>query len=426
MLTDQSTVDVIKKSRKLITILFSDIEESTRHWERRGDVEARILISRHNQLLFPVVRKYNGRIIKTLGDSIMAAFDNAEDAVKAAIAIHQVLITERKKDKFFSLRARIGIHTGKGLVEKDDIFGDVVNVAAKVEAEADGNQILLTTSTKARLPGDTYSLSESGDLHPRGKRKAIQLLECDWQHHPSLIKGIKPDALMPLFKSQKLEILSYVIVSLLALFYMYHKYFRYILADNNLSLAGSMNINYLPSDYPAFITLIGLCISGMLIYLLKIDFISRSMLKIISGLFGFGMVFFIFHGINSNIDFPFNKRWYENIYQSEQLFVKVLVDKTQLRDQPSSSSKAYGSLPKGELFIYQNSTKNNGVRWDKVKISNNKSAWIARKTPPAFGVAEQQLTQTQKFSFHYYDLYSFLLAILGAIWRVISFNIRPG
>ena len=425
MLTNKNTVDVIKKSRKLITILFSDIEESTRHWERRGDVEARILISRHNQLLFPVVRKYNGRIIKTLGDSIMAAFNDAEDAVKAAIAIHQVLIAERKKDKFFSLRARIGIHTGKGLVEEDDIFGDVVNVAAKVEAKANGNQILLTTSTKARLPSNTYSLNESGDVHPRGKRKPIQLLECDWQQHPSLIKGIKPDELMPLFKRQKLKILSYVIVSLFALLYMYHKYLRYILADNNLSIASFMKINYLPSDYPSFIALIGLCISGMLIYLLKIDFISRTMLKIISGLFGFGLVFFIFHGINNSVDFPFNKRWYENIYQSEQLFVEVLVDKTQLRDQPENASRAYESLAKGELFIYQSSKNSDGVRWDKVKTSTDTSAWIARKIPPSFGVAEQQLTQTQRFSFHYYDLYSFLLATLGFIWRFISFNIRP-
>jgi class 3 adenylate cyclase len=425
MLTDQSTVDVIKKSRKLITILFSDIEESTRHWERRGDIEARILISRHNQLLFPAIRKYNGKIIKTLGDSIMASFDDADNAVKAGIAIHQILITERKKDKYFSLRARIGIHTGKGLVEEDDIFGDVVNVAAKAEAEAEGNQILLTTGTKARLKSDQFTLTEAGELHPRGKRKPTQLLECDWQHHESLIKGIKPDALMPLVKRQKLEILSYVMVSLLALFYMYHKYFRYILADNNLSLAGIMNINYLPSDYPPFIALIGFCALMMLIYLLKIDFISRSMLKIISGLFGFGLIFFVFHGINNSVDFPFNKRWYENIYQSDRLFVEVITDKAQLKDQPNHSSKSYGLLPKGELFIYQQSKQHNGVRWDKVKISNEKYAWIARKILPAFGVAEQQITKTQRFSLHHYDLYGLILAVFGFIWGFLSFNIRP-
>lgn len=425
MLTDQSTVDVIKKSRKLITILFSDIEESTRHWERRGDIEARILISRHNQLLFPVIRRYRGKIIKTLGDSIMAAFNEADDAVKASIAIHQILITERKRDKYFSLRARIGIHTGKGLVEEDDIFGDVVNVAAKVEAEADGNQILFTTATNARLPGDKYTITKTIELRPRGKRKAIQLMECDWQHHPSLIKGIKPDALMPLFKRQKLEILSYVTIGLLALLYMYHKYFRYILADNNLSLAGFMNINYLPSDYPVFLGIIGICIATMFAYLLKIDFISRSILKMVSGLFGFGLVFFAFHSINNIVDFPFNKRWYENIYQSEQMFVEVLKNKTQLKDRPGHASNTFELLPKGELFIYQDSRKKDNVRWDKVKLSKNTSGWVARRILPAFGVTQQQMTQTQRFYFHYYDLYSVILAIAGFIWGFASFNIRP-
>ena len=132
MLTDKSTIEVIKKSRRRVSILFSDIEHSTRHWGRRGDVDARMLLDRHNRLLFPIVRRFKGKIIKTLGDSIMASFNKPENAVKAAIAIQQCLAKERNDDQYFSLRSRIGIHTGKCLIEYDDIFGDVVNVAAKV------------------------------------------------------------------------------------------------------------------------------------------------------------------------------------------------------------------------------------------------------------------------------------------------------
>ena len=62
MLTDKSTIESIKKSCTPVTILFSDIEDSTRHWEHSGDVEARFLINRHNQLLFPVIRKLNDNI----------------------------------------------------------------------------------------------------------------------------------------------------------------------------------------------------------------------------------------------------------------------------------------------------------------------------------------------------------------------------
>jgi adenylate cyclase len=425
MLTDKSTIEAIKKSRKLVSILFSDIEDSTRHWDRRGDVEARILINRHNQLLFPIVRKYKGKIIKTLGDSIMASFNEPENAVKAAIAIQQVLTSERKKDKYFSLRARIGIHTGKGIVEEDDIFGDVVNIAAKVEAEAVGNQILITTGTNARLPNDTYTITETEPLKLRSKRKPIQLLECNWQEHPSLVAGVKPDALMPLLKRQKFEILSYISIGLVALFFIYHKYLRYILADNNLSMARMVKLEYMPSDYIIFIGIMLFSASGLFVYIMRNDFISRSALKIICGLFGFGIIFLLFHSINSNTEFPFNKRWYESIYKSDRLFVEILINKTQLRTEPGTSSKTFDSLPEGELFIYQDSINKDNIRWDKVKISNNKFAWIAKKIPAAFGVAEEKLTRTQKFSFHYYDLYGLILGFLGFLWGFMNFSIRP-
>ena len=133
MLTDKSTIEAIKRSRKQVTILFSDIEHSTRHWERRGDIDARMLLDRHNRLLFPVIRKFRGKIIKTLGDAIMASFNKPENAVKAGIAIQQQLAAERARDKYFSLHTRIGIHTGKGIIEYDDVFGDVVNVAARLK-----------------------------------------------------------------------------------------------------------------------------------------------------------------------------------------------------------------------------------------------------------------------------------------------------
>ena len=92
MFTDNSTIDEIEKSRKLVTILFSDIEESTRHWERRGDIDARLVIERHNRLLFPVIRKFRGRIIKTLGDAIMASFTEPQQAIQAAHHIRAELM----------------------------------------------------------------------------------------------------------------------------------------------------------------------------------------------------------------------------------------------------------------------------------------------------------------------------------------------
>ncbi|MDQ1363818.1 MAG: Adenylate cyclase, partial [Pseudomonadota bacterium] len=289
MLSDHSTIDVIKRSRRRITILFSDIEESTRHWERRGDIDARMLIDRHNRLLFPVIRKFRGRIIKTLGDAIMAAFDKTDDAVKAAIAIQQILARERERDQYFSLRTRIGIHTGTGLVEEDDIFGDVVNVAAKVQAEADGNQILLTSSAAAHLEKNHGTLTEHSCIKPKGKRKAINVVECPWRDHKSLIGNIQPDALLPLMKRQRFELLTYLAVGLCALFFIYYRYLRYWLTDRGFDLNFILDTPQLPSDTLPFLMSMALALFMFVIYLLRIHFISRAMLRALNGLFGFGL-----------------------------------------------------------------------------------------------------------------------------------------
>lgn len=426
MLTDQSTIDVIERSRKLVTILFSDIVGSTRHWERRGDIDARLLIDRHNRLLFPIIKKYRGRIIKTLGDAIMSSFSDPQQAIQAAIAMQQMLQKERQKDKYFSVRIRIGIHTGKGIVENNDIFGDIVNVAAKVQAEAESNQIVLTSGTVARLPRETFSFEEAENIKPKGKRKPIKLFKCNWEQHPDLVSSMKPNALMPLLKMQKFEIITYLVVCLYFLFFIYEKYIRYLLADMNLSLASLSDTSNIPSDYYAIgITLAALFIAAF-IYLFRIDFISRSLLKILSGLFGYSIIFLAFHGINSYAQPPFKKAWYGDIYQSSHLFVEVISNDTPLMARPSTGARQLASLPAGEIFIYQDSIRAEKRRWDRVRLNNDDSAWIARKIPPDFGVAQQQLSITHYFKFYWYDLYGFVLSIFGFIWSFTTFKIRIG
>ncbi len=425
MLTDKSTIEVIKKSRKQVTILFTDIEHSTRHWERRGDVDARMLLDRHNRLLFPIIRKFNGKIIKTLGDAIMASFNKPGNAVKAGIAIQQQLAAERIRDKYFSLRTRIGIHTGKGIVEYDDVFGDVVNVAAKVENSAEANQILVTHSTCAHTDSEDFQFEKRDELNLIGKRKGISLYSCNWQEHKNLISNIKADSIMPLLKSQKLELITYVITTLLALFFIYQYYLRYLLADSGLSFSWFQETSNIPSDYPIILLIQTLALAGFAYYMLRIDFISRTMLRILSGLFGSGLALLLFASFNHYTDVPFKKRWHEPLYQSSNLFVEVLKNQTQLNEEPGKKSRIISILPAGEIFIYKKSVIKNGLRWDQVKLNNNESGWIPRKTLPAFGVAEEQLTKTRKFSYRYYDLYGSIIGILTFIWGYMSFRIRP-
>lgn len=424
MLYDQSTIEAIKRSRKQVTILFSDIEHSTRHWGRRGDIDARLLIDRHNRLLFPIIRKFRGKIIKTIGDAIMAAFNSADNALKAGIAIQQKLAEERERDKYFCLRARIGIHTGTGIVEEEDIFGDVVNVAAKVEASGQANDVLLTRSTRARLKQE-FQLSDHSQLKLAGKHKGISLFSCDWQNYTNLAASIRADSIVPLFKRQKLELLIFTAMALLALFFIYHYYIRFLLADRQMTFGWSSTISWLPSDYPVILITQTLVMIGFAVYLLRIDFISRVLLRTLNGMFGAGIMILLFASVNYSFELPFTKRWDQPLYESENLFVQTLKNSVQINEKPDKKSNTLQVLPKGEIFVYIQSKTSRKLRWDEVQYNETQTGWIPRMILPAFGVAEEQLTLTDKFYFRYYDLYGLILAIIAFVWGYMGYRIRP-
>ncbi len=126
----KSTAQRISQSKKEVSILFTDIEDSTSYWHKHGDVGGRLMVDRHNRILFPLIKKFRGRIVKTIGDSIMAMFKQPDDALLAAIAMQQAVRKEHLEDTGFEIKIRIGIHTGEAIVEQDDVYGDVVNIAS--------------------------------------------------------------------------------------------------------------------------------------------------------------------------------------------------------------------------------------------------------------------------------------------------------
>src|SRR6188768_1864630 len=81
--------------RTEVTILFSDIKGSTSYFESKGDAEGLAMVQHHNSLLFPVIEEGGGRVVKTIGDAIMACFKDPGNAVKAAIRMQQVLEEDR-------------------------------------------------------------------------------------------------------------------------------------------------------------------------------------------------------------------------------------------------------------------------------------------------------------------------------------------
>jgi class 3 adenylate cyclase len=124
----------LEKLRTPMTILFSDIKGSTAYAEKKGDVEYMAMINRHNSILFPVIEAEGGRVVKTIGDAILACFQDPVGAVKAGVGMQRVLVEDRKgRAEIDEIHIRVGLHMGLGLIKDGDVFGDVVNAASRVQ-----------------------------------------------------------------------------------------------------------------------------------------------------------------------------------------------------------------------------------------------------------------------------------------------------
>ena len=129
----------MSQSRQLAAIMFTDIVGYT---ALMGNDEKKAfeLLNKNRQLQKPIIEEFNGRWIKELGDGVMASFNTVSDAVNAAIKIQQAC----NDAKDFQLR--IGIHLGEVVFENDDVFGDGVNIASRIQALATPGGIWVSES----------------------------------------------------------------------------------------------------------------------------------------------------------------------------------------------------------------------------------------------------------------------------------------
>ncbi len=149
---EQIEAMIRNKFTKIITIMFTDLKGSTSLAESQGDVATRLLIKRHNDILFPAIAEQGGVLVKTMGDGTLSYFLEATGAVRAAVQVQRGLQEyNRSRPGGVPLLMRVGINTGIGIVEKSDLFGDVVNVASRFETLAEPGEILISESAYEAL-----------------------------------------------------------------------------------------------------------------------------------------------------------------------------------------------------------------------------------------------------------------------------------
>jgi serine/threonine protein kinase/class 3 adenylate cyclase len=151
--------DQLRKHKNTLTVLFTDVAGSTSFFERNGDTAGLAMIHRHDELASGGVLAHGGRVIKTIGDSAMAEFPDAASAVRAGVEIErQFLKLNSALPQRQRVEVRIGIHSGVGFRRGNDLFGDVVNVAARIVRRTAPAQILISRAVYE-------AVSKESDLH---------------------------------------------------------------------------------------------------------------------------------------------------------------------------------------------------------------------------------------------------------------------
>ena len=163
----------------LRTILFTDVEGSTALTERLGDTAARELLREHEHIVREELLGHGGIEIKTTGDGFMASFGSAIAAIECSIAL-QGRFAGRNASADEGIRIRIGMSAGEPIAEGDDLFGSVVNAAARIGASAGGAEIYVSDVVRQLVAGKGFDFVDLGTVELRGFDEPQRIYEVRW------------------------------------------------------------------------------------------------------------------------------------------------------------------------------------------------------------------------------------------------------
>ena len=164
-----------------VTIMFSDIVDSTVLYEQLGDLRGSELIRTHNEIFRREVAAHRGHEVNTFGDSFMIAFSSVRRAVLCAISLQRAFAAYCDDHPDLPMRVRIGLHVGEAVRESTDFFGKAVILAARISALAEGGQILVSSTLHdvAVSAGD-LRFESVGDRTLKGLAGTHRLFELVW------------------------------------------------------------------------------------------------------------------------------------------------------------------------------------------------------------------------------------------------------
>ena len=164
-----------------VTVLFADVAGSTKLYDAFGDTQAKSMVDDCIAVMRAVVAQYGGRVIKTIGDEVMCVLPTADAGLLAATDM-QTKIDALPVVSNTKRAIRVGFHFGPVIEENNDVFGDTVNMAARMAGVAKGTQIITTQSTvQLMVPMLRASTRRIAALAVKGKGDNIAVCEVIWQ-----------------------------------------------------------------------------------------------------------------------------------------------------------------------------------------------------------------------------------------------------
>jgi adenylate cyclase len=163
-------------------VLFADISKSTQLFEMYGNLRAQEIVSRILSALAQVAVEHEGVVIKTIGDEVMCSFSTPDRAFQAACGMQECMTTDETSLRY-SISIRIGFHHGDVIRDdRNDVFGDAVNVAARMVELAKAGEIITSRQSVEQLPIELRERTRPlNTVKIRGRKEEIQIFDVLWQ-----------------------------------------------------------------------------------------------------------------------------------------------------------------------------------------------------------------------------------------------------
>jgi len=161
--------------KQTLTIFFADIANSTRLFQEQGDVVAHRLIVECLSNLRQTVEMHKGTLLRTVGDAVLASFDGAHEAMLAAVASQRMQLNS-------PLSIRVGFHTGDVIPDSGDVYGNAVNIAARVADFANATEIYTTEDTVRGLTRQQQKATKYLDhVEFKGIQERLAVYRVQWE-----------------------------------------------------------------------------------------------------------------------------------------------------------------------------------------------------------------------------------------------------